>query len=597
MYIPKTDLSHFLYKKDINNSNLTSTSTDDISQPDKIQDEIITEINNTNHFNIELEKLILTFKNGYEVPFINLYKPIKLIGQGHFGMVLSVIYIETNKKMAVKIIKKKKYSDEYYLLETKFLKKLNHERIIKLYNVVNTTKYLFIFTELCEGGSLKDFVISRYNSNNNYFMKDSECATIIKNIIQGVEYLSNNGIIHRDLKPENIMFRKENDINSLVLCDFGLAGEIIGNNLIESKCGTLIFMAPEIIMNRRYDSLVDIWSIGIIMFILESGGRHPIYNNSMNSKNFIEFIKNKNKIKFPDFFPSVARNFFLKLCKYDPFFRYNVNKALNHPWIIRVNHKIPLTVIEDIEKEDKIKNFKNMLVTFVFLKQLKKSFKKHEKIKSIKSSKTINKKKYILNNDYNININTHNNNNKLNTPFLKLDKYNYYPSYLKEESNAGQNLPILQKPLSREIINKMYSSKSTKSISCFRQKIKPNNLFTVDEKKNKLQKIKCNKRYIKDIDKNKSQKDIFIQRNIKNNNDILKEYNSLIKIHPAFEKRNNFLKFEKCGKKLRLLSSRNLKDENEILKKIPYNSPKLGCNIMTNDKIVKSLFTNLRESI
>ena len=102
-------------------------------------------------------------------------------------------------------------------------------------------------------------------------MKDSECAIIIKNIIQVVEYLSNNGIIHRDLKPENIMFRKENDINSLVLCDFGLAGEIIVNNLIESKCGTLIFMAPEVIMNRRYDSLVDIWSIGIIMFILESG--------------------------------------------------------------------------------------------------------------------------------------------------------------------------------------------------------------------------------------------------------------------------------------------------------------------------------------
>ena len=608
LYIPKTDLSHFLYKKYLNNSNLASTSTDDNSQPEKIQDEIVAEINNSNHFNIELEKLVLTFKNGYEVPFIDLYKPIKLIGQGHFGLVLSVIHIETNKKMAVKIIKKKKYSDDYYLLETKFLQKLNHERIIKLYDVVNTTKFLFIFTELCEGGSLKDFIISRYNNpNNNYFMKDSECATIIKNIIQGVEYLSNNGIIHRDLKPENIMFRKENDINSLVLCDFGLAGEIIGNNLIESKCGTLIFMAPEIIMNRKYDSLVDIWAIGIIMFILESGGSHPVYVNSMNSKNFIEFIKNKNKINFPDFFPSVARNFFLKLCKYDPFFRYNVNKALNHPWIIRVNHKIPLTVIEDIEKQDKIKNFKNMLITFIFLKQFKKSFKKHknhEKIPSIKSSKTINKKRYILNNDYNSNninnINIHNN-NKLNTPLLKLDKYNYnyYLNNIKEEANAipNNNLPILQNPLPREIMHKMYTSKSTKSISCFRQKIKPNDLFGVGEKKNKLQKIKCNRRYLKDIERNKSQKDIFIQRNRKSSNEILKEYNSLIKIHPAFEKRNNLLKFEKCGKKLRLLSSKNLKDEIGILKKIDFISPKLGCHIVPNDKILKPFIPNLRESI
>ena len=143
----------------------------------------------------------------------------------------------------------------------------------------------------------------------------------------------------------------------------------------------------------------------------------------------------------------------------------------------------------------------------------------------------------------------------------------------------------------------MYSFKSTKNINCFKEKIKPNNLFSMGEKKNKLQKIKCNKKYMKDIDKNKSQNSLFIQRNIKNNNDILKEYNSLIKMHPPFEKRNNFFKFEKCGRKLRLLSSRNLKDENAILQKIVLNSPKFCCNIIKNDKIVKSYIPNLRKSI
>ena len=563
LYIPKTDLSNFIYFKDINNINLTSTSTNDISQPEKDQEEIILDINNNNHFKIELEKLILTFKNGYQIPFIDLYKPVKLIGQGHFGLVLSVIHIETNKKMAVKIIKKKKYSDEYYLLETKLLKKLNHERIIKLYDVINTKKYLFIFTELCEGGSLKDFIISRYNSNNNYLLKDSECAIIIKNIIQGVEYLANNGIIHRDLKPENIMFRKENDINSLVLCDFGLAGEILGNSFINSKCGTLLFMAPEVIMNRRYDSLVDIWSIGIIMFILESGGRHPIYAKKMRSKDYIEFIDNKNKISFPDFFPTIARNFFLKLCKYDPFFRYNVNKALNHPWIIRVNHKIPLTVIEDIEKEDKIKNFKNMLISLIFLKQFKKYFNIREKIKNIKSSK-------ILNNKY---FNFNETNNKLNASLKK-------------------NLPILQKPIPRDLLNKMYSSKSTKSISCFRQNIKQNNLFAIEEKKNKLNKLKLNLRYIKNL-----QNDILVQRNSKNSIDLLKEYNSLFKLHPAFDIKSSFVKFENKGKKIRLLSSKNIKNENEVLKKIELNTPQKASNIMRNEKILKSFMPKLRESI
>ena len=587
LYIPKIDLSKFLYKKELYNSNLTYLSTDDVTQPEKLQEEIISEINN-NHFNIDIEKLILTFKNGYEVPFIDLYKPIKLIGQGHFGLVLSVIHIKTNIKMAVKIIKKKKYSDDYYLLETKLLKKLNHERIIKLYDVINTNKYLFIFTELCEGGSLKDFIISRYNSNTSYFMKDSECAIIIKHIIQGVEYLSNNGIIHRDLKPENIMFRKENDINSLVLCDFGLAGEIYRNSFMENKCGTLIFMSPEIIMNRKYDSLVDIWSVGIIMYILESGGMHPIYDENMSSKTFVEFIKNKNKINFPDFFPTIARNFFLKLTKYDPFFRYNVNKALNHPWIIRVNHKIPLTVIEDIEKEDKIKNFKNILLSFIFLKQFKKSFKRHERIKNIKSSKMAKFRNIIINNNYI---------NKFNSPLSKIDKYSNYYSDIKEESNFDKNLPIIKNPLSRVIINKIYSFNISKSVSSFIQKIKPNNLFNMEEKKKKLNKIKNNFRYIKEIEKNKSQKNIFIQRNIKNSRDFSKEYNSLNKIYPSFEKKFNIFKLENKGRILRLFSSKNIQYDNEILKKITLNSPMISSNLITNHKILQTLKTKLRENI
>ena len=574
LYIPKIDLSNFLYRKDLCNSNLALLSTEDISQ-----DEIISEINNNNWFNIEIEKLILTFKNGYKVPFINLYTPIKLIGQGHFGLVLSVYHAQTKRKMAVKIIKKNKYSDDHYLLETNILQKLNHERIIKLYDVINTKKYLFIFTELCEGGSLKDFIISRYNSNNNYFMKDSECAIIIKNILQGVEYLSSNGIIHRDLKPENIMFRKENDINSLVLCDFGLAGEILRNSFVESKCGTLIFMAPEVIFNRKYDFLVDIWSIGIIMYILESGGKHPIYDKNMTSKAFVEFIKNKNKITFPDFFPSIARNFFLKLTKYDPFFRYNVNKALNHPWIIRVNNKIPLTAIEDIEKEDKIKNFKNMLISFVFLRQFKKNLKK--KFKNARNIISIKNKNYE---------------SKLNTPIYKNDKYRNYYNNIKEGENLDNILPILQNHLSRKIMNKLYSAKSSKSINYLKQ-IKPNNLFSIEEKRKSL--IKINNNLKKEVRNNKSQKNLIIQRNVENDLDINKKYNILIKKHPALDKRNNFFSLENKGKKIRLLSSKKFKNDNdnEILKKLSINSPKIVSDLMTNEKILKSFLKKIKKNI
>ena len=124
LLIPKTNLENFIYKHYIHSSNSSSTSTDDISQIDKSPEEIISEINNSNNFNIDLEKLLLIYKNGYEVPFIDKYTPIKLIGQGHFGLVLSVIDNENNKKMAVKIIKKENFSDEFYLSESQLLNKL-----------------------------------------------------------------------------------------------------------------------------------------------------------------------------------------------------------------------------------------------------------------------------------------------------------------------------------------------------------------------------------------------------------------------------------------------------------------------------------------
>ena len=485
LLIPKTDLENFIYEQDIHNSNLSSSSTDDISQLDKTKEEIIQEINNTNSFNISLEKLILTYKNGYEIPFIEEYTPIKIIGQGHFGLALSVKNNATNQKMAVKIIKKKNFSDEYYLSETKILNKLNHERIIKLYDVVDTQNYLFIFTELCSGGSLKDYIISKYNSNVNYFMKDSEVSLIIKNIMEGVGYLANNGIIHRDLKPENIMFRKENDINSLVLCDFGLAKENIGNSFLEKKCGTLIFMAPEVIMRRPYDSLVDIWSIGIIMYILESGGRHPFYNSAMRSRKFIDLINEKSQINFPDSFPEIARNFFLKLCKYEPFFRYDINRALNHPWIARINQRIPLTVIEDIEKENKIKSFKNMLSSIICLKQMKIFFRKKYKNKTSEAIKTKSSLIYKY---------------KLMSPIVKMNKEFIHFSSQKEIKKIGEefstdniiNLPLIKNSLSPKVQaqNNLPNQKSIKNINFLNHHIKPQNLFSQWKKDTNLNKLK-----------------------------------------------------------------------------------------------------------
>lgn len=105
------------------------------------------------------------------------------------------------------------------------------------------------------------------------------------------------------------------------------------------------------------------------------GGSHPLLLKSKAKDKYIEDIKLKKKFIFPEYFPSIARNLFLKMCKYEPCFRYDVSRALNHPWITRQNKLVPLTIFDNLKKEEKINNFKEMLMTMVFIRQFKKLFK------------------------------------------------------------------------------------------------------------------------------------------------------------------------------------------------------------------------------
>ena len=369
--IVKTPENNFIYFKEMNKKIKNDPTKNEESL--SINESKIREINK-NRFKIRIDKLIITLPNSYRIKFTDLFTPIQYIGQGAYGLVISARKKVTNEKYAIKIIKKNyKKNPDAYLIEVDLLKKLKHERIVKLHEVINTLDYLILIMDLCEGGSLKDFILERYKENHdNYFVKDSEVSTIIKCLLEGVSYLHKNNIMHRDLKPENIMFKEKNNLNSLMICDFGISGEINNNSFEKGKRGTLMYMAPEEIQNRPYDILIDLWSIGIIMYILESGGKHPlIYKQNMYKYEFMREIKKKINWKFPDKFPLIARNFFMKLCKFEPFYRYNTSKALKHPWILRCNCDIPLTLIEKYEREDKIKEFKNLLFISIFLKNFK----------------------------------------------------------------------------------------------------------------------------------------------------------------------------------------------------------------------------------
>ena len=364
IYIQKTSKEKFIYYQDL----IQENENRNISTRNKeTEQELYNEINK-NPFNITIE----TLKLNHKINFIDLYKPLKYIGKGSFGLVISVQQIATGQIFAAKIIKK---TDPKSNQEEKIIKYLNHPRIIKLHEVINLENYLILLMDLMEGGSLKEFIINRYISNNknnrneNYFIKDEESSIIIKNILEGLNYIHKMGIIHRDLKPENIMFKKPFDINSLIICDFGISDDISN----EDKCGTTIYMSPEMLKERFYDNLTDIYACGIILYILESGGQHPFFYYKISKDQYINKVLKNEKWNFPNYFPNLARNLFMKLCKFEPSYRYSSSKGLKHPWICRNidNEKIPLNLFENFEKIDKLKNFKGMISCLLFFNMFK----------------------------------------------------------------------------------------------------------------------------------------------------------------------------------------------------------------------------------
>ncbi len=489
-YITKIPLSSFLYEKNINtisNNNIVTYQNNKFDINNLKYEKINFEKLNNNKFKINFKTLEFQNSYGYKIKFTDLYYPIDIIGTGSFGLVISAVKLSTHEKIAIKIVDKKKDIIDISILnnEVNVIKKLNNKRILKIYEVLDTHKYFYIFMELIEGGSLKDLIINRYkNPNTNYLFRDSECAEIMKGLLESLEYLHKNCIIHRDIKPENIMFKNKDDLSSLILCDFGLAYKMQDEKFISSKCGTILYMAPEMIKNRKYDYLVDSFSAGIVLYILTSGGKHPIFENSMTTEDYIKKLKSKENFNFTVEMPLLARNLFLKLCKFDPLFRYEIYKALQHPWITRnENGQIPLVIIDEYKKVDKIKNFKSLLSVSFFLNFYK--------------NKYLVKKPELINNENTLFLNNNNNNsisikeilvnskskilNIKNKKTLKFIDFN--DSFEKNEENYN----IVNKNKNNLNLLKTFNNKSNKNINNndFILSLKKNNKLNDSKSKNK----------------------------------------------------------------------------------------------------------------
>ena len=277
----------------------------------------------------------------------------KQLGQGSFGRVFLVSHNETKELYALKTIEKRKILMTYGKLdniydEINIHSKLYHQNIIKLYNVYEDEETINIIMEYAKEGNLYHLI----KKEKNGFSEQKSYEFFIQ-IINAVYYLHSNNIIHRDIKPENILI---GDDNKLKLCDFGWAKELTLENR-STFCGTMEYMAPEIVGSENYDYSVDIWSLGILLYELLFG--HSPFNADSN-KNIIFNIK-KHELNYDNENKKISnscKDLIERLLNENPQKRLRIKDILEHPFIKKYSKKALLYTKKSstIINEDKINN-------------------------------------------------------------------------------------------------------------------------------------------------------------------------------------------------------------------------------------------------
>ena len=250
----------------------------------------------------------------------------KTLGQGSFGTVRKAIHKATKQERAIKILKKSGQDEEKFFLEVNILSKLTHPNIMHIYEFYEDKANYYIVSELCKGGELFDMITEKGCFN------ESEACPLMHQLMSAICYCHQNRIVHRDLKPENILLEDKNRDHPVIkLIDWGGARYFSKHKKMSKVNGTPYYIAPEV-LNEVYDEKCDIWSAGVIFYILLCG--YPPFNGETD-KEIMDAVK-KGTFDFPeeewDVITEEGKDLIKKMLTYDPKKRLSANQVLSHPW-------------------------------------------------------------------------------------------------------------------------------------------------------------------------------------------------------------------------------------------------------------------------
>ncbi|XP_077249868.1 CDPK-related kinase 5-like [Tasmannia lanceolata] len=285
---------------------------------------------------------------GFSKHFGNKYELGDEVGRGHFGYTCSARFKKGELKgqqVAVKVIPKPKMTTaiaiEDVRREVKILRALTgHSNLVQFYDAYEDHDNVYIVMELCEGGELLDRILSR----GGKYSEDDAKAVVVQ-ILNVVAFFHLQGVVHRDLKPENFLFSSKDENSQLKAIDFGLSDFVKPDERLNDIVGSAYYVAPEV-LHRSYSTEADVWSVGVIAYILLCGSR-PFWART-ESGIFRAVLKADPSFDEPPW-PSLspeAKDFVKRLLNKDPRKRMTAAKALCHPWIRNFNDiKVPLDII------------------------------------------------------------------------------------------------------------------------------------------------------------------------------------------------------------------------------------------------------------
>ena len=253
----------------------------------------------------------------------------KTLGKGTFGKVKLGIYLPKNKKVAIKILEKRKIIEEDDLIRLKrefeMLTQFNHPNVITVSEIFESPKAYFTVMEFCEGGELFSYIVK------NKYLSEEKSAFFYYQLISGLEYIHSLGIVHRDLKPENLLLTHD---HILKIIDFGLSNYFNNGQLqlLETPCGSPCYASPEMLSGSSYDGFkIDIWATGIILFAMLCG--YLPFDDKNNNILFQKILECN--INFPKGLSYESKDLLKKILVKNPLNRITIKEIKKHPFYLK----------------------------------------------------------------------------------------------------------------------------------------------------------------------------------------------------------------------------------------------------------------------